>query len=110
MINGNPTFTETSPGPIFSLGRIVATPAALTVMTTHGVDPMDLLRRHQCGDWGNLHPDDAAENIFALTSGARLLSSYALKSSQMGGADAPVIWVITGPSRALTTLLTPEDY
>ncbi len=97
--------------PLFSPGQIVATPAALSAMNAHGVDPMDLLRRHVCGDWGNVHPDDAAANVLALTTGTRLLSSYALDGGALdAGTRSAIVWVITGHDRELTTFLLPEDY
>ncbi len=41
-------------GPLlFTLGQVVATPGALKVLDAHGVLPLDLLKRHVCGDWGN---------------------------------------------------------
>ena len=41
--------------PLFRLGRVVATPAALALLEKHGVASVTLLnRRHQSGDWGDL--------------------------------------------------------
>jgi len=35
----------------FTLGQIVATPGALEVMKTEGIDGVALLSRHITGDW-----------------------------------------------------------
>lgn len=40
--------------PKFSLGQTVATPGALDALSAAGQTPMDLLRRHIAGDWGDL--------------------------------------------------------
>ncbi len=99
-----------SPRPLFSPGQIVATPAALAAMNSHGVDPMELLLRHVCGDWGNVHPDDAMQNALAIANGTRILSSYTLDGSRSVGTRSSEIWLITGHDRELTTFLLPEDY
>jgi hypothetical protein len=35
----------------FALGQIVATPGAIAVMKTKGIDGLELWRRHVTGDW-----------------------------------------------------------
>ena len=90
-------------GPLFPLGRLVATPNALQVLETLHIDPLTLLQRHVQGDWGDLDPVDQQANQAALQDGARLFSSYHLT------ADVRV-WVITEADRSVTTLLMPEDY
>lgn len=62
--------------PLFGLGRLLATPAALDVLTKAQCHPAELLQRHQCGDWGELCMSDAQSNLEALVTGARLLSVY----------------------------------
>ncbi|MBK9444092.1 MAG: hypothetical protein IPN53_23505 [Comamonadaceae bacterium] len=62
--------------PIFQVGQIVATPSALAFMDKHHIEPLDLLRRHQQCDWGDLDQHDRAANLAALKDGSRLLSSY----------------------------------
>lgn len=93
----------------FTPGQIVATPAALNLLTQHQVSADELLCRHLSGDWGDaLCSEDKALNDAALTNGARLLSAYRV------GADA-VLWIITEAEddqglRSATTLLLPGDY
>jgi len=89
--------------PRFAPGAILATPAALAALGEASIPPQSLLRRHLCGDWGDLDDLDRQQNNFALAMSARLLSSYALP----GGAK---VWVITEADRSATTILLPEDY
>lgn len=89
--------------PKFSLGQIVATPAALALLEEHHVSPLDLLARHVSGDWGELPAEDAALNNVSLKTDGRLLSSYPI-------APNTKVWVITEWDRSVTTVLRPEDY
>ena len=73
----------------FALGQIVITPNALDHL-----DPADIgacLRRHACGDWGNLDPHDVTENELSLKAGFRLLSA--------GRGDARLLLVGKGERR-----------
>jgi hypothetical protein len=62
--------------PLFSLGRIVATPAALALLASAGVSPAEHLVRHQSGDWGEVPAQDARENELSVREGFRIISSY----------------------------------
>ena len=55
-----------SGGPLFPLGRAVATPGALAALDLAGVLPEALLARHERGDWGDLGEDDRRMNDEAL--------------------------------------------
>jgi hypothetical protein len=88
---------------LFSLGNIVATPAALEAMTDAGINPLSLLRRHAAGDWGDLDAEDKTENDFSLTRYLRILSSYKLPTGDK-------VWIITEADRSATTFLLPSDY
>ena len=87
---------------LFPLGQVVATPGALAYLEAHQVDALDLLARHQHGEWGQLDPEDIQANNDALTNGDRLLSSYPVGEGK--------IWVITEWDRSATTLLLPSEY
>jgi hypothetical protein len=89
--------------PLFPLGRVVATPAALELMAQSDVDAFDLLKRHQRGDWGTLSEEDARENGRSILLGYRVLSSYPIAGEKR-------IWIITEADRSITTLLLPSDY
>ncbi|CAN5703636.1 hypothetical protein BH11PSE13_BH11PSE13_45230 [soil metagenome] len=106
--NRNAGTAATCPRPaLFPLGRIVATPAALTALKDAGASPFSLLERHQHGDFGDLGREDEKSNHDAVRSGARLLSAYT--------ADTTRVWIITEAedswgTRASTCLLLPEEY
>ncbi len=58
---------------LFNPGTIVATPGAME-LADQGINLTAYLQRHLSGDWGDLCPEDIAENDFSLTNGYRLLS------------------------------------
>lgn len=95
------------PPALFSLGNVVATPAALAVIQKHGASIQQLLARHQTGDWRDeLCTNDRDANWRAAFSGERVLSAF-----NIGTADQPVkIWIITEWDRSVTTILRPQDY
>jgi hypothetical protein len=88
--------------PLFRLGQIVATRDVLAHLGHHSIATDPYLKRHVCGDWGMVPPEDARANCLAVQHGARILSSY-----DIGGKR---VWVITEADRSVTTLLFPEEY
>jgi hypothetical protein len=62
----------------FLLGQLVATPGALTALSQANQDPVELLSRHQHGDWGELPEEDKKENEFSVLNNLRILSAYIL--------------------------------
>jgi hypothetical protein len=89
--------------PQFSLGQLLATPAALRLLTDHGIQYSTLLQRHSGGDWGDLDEHDRHQNHFAVRAGLRILSSYRV-------AESDKVWIITEADRSCTTILLPEEY
>ena len=89
--------------PLFSPGRLVATPGAIALLERTDKSPLEFLSRHLRGDWGDLCPEDKTENELSLKYGFRLLSSYQATETEK-------LWVITEADRSLTTLLLPEEY
>lgn len=92
----------------FAPGQIVATPGAIETLQAAGQQPIEFLRRHLAGDWGDVDEDDKALNDSALIDGSRLLSAYETKAGTR-------LWVITEAvgddnRRASTCLLLPSDY
>lgn len=87
----------------FQLGMIVATPGALAALDEAATNAEDLLIRHMSWDWGEIPPEDAEQNIYAVTHGLRIMSCYPL------GTEVR-IWIITEADRSATTLLLPEEY
>jgi hypothetical protein len=70
---------------LFTLGRVVATPAALAAIEKSGQQPGDFLARHVSGDWGDLDAHDMAGNEFGLKHGFRLLSAYRTSAGAVQG-------------------------
>lgn len=89
--------------PRFSLGQLVATPAALQALADAGQSPLEFIRRHQAGDWGEVSEEDKRENEFSVIHGFRVLSAYTLRTGVR-------LWIITEADRSATTLLKPEEY
>ncbi len=87
----------------FALGQIVMTPGTAAAFAATGERPFPFLARHQQGDWGEVSPEDAAENNFSVTHGFRILSAYALR-------DGTRIWILTEADRSATTILLPDEY
>lgn len=87
---------------LFPTGRILSTPAALEHLTRSGSSPLDIIRRHTSGDWGDIHPDDRTLNDEAVRNGSRLLSAYRIGSER--------IYVITEWDRSATTILLASEY
>ena len=95
--------------PLFALGRTVATPGALAAFAQAGDDPRSYLRRHVCGDWGDLDHEDKQANDNAVAHEGdkdrqgRVLSAYKLRNGRKS-------WLITEYDRSVTTILLPEEY
>jgi hypothetical protein len=120
------TPASTAFAPRFALGELYYTLGAQEVLQRYQISPLNLLKRHVSGDWGELCSEDAEANEEALTCGARLMSSYLLSSPSGDGnsenelngnnesdgkALKPVkIWLITESDRSVTTILLPDEY
>jgi hypothetical protein len=80
----------------FSVGRLVATPGALDVVTHEEV--FTFVERHRSGDWGDVCPEDWAANDQAKLDKRRIFSAYTTASGHR-------IWIITEWDRSITTIL-----
>ncbi|MEI7795657.1 MAG: hypothetical protein WCI06_03385 [Methylococcaceae bacterium] len=87
---------------LFPLGRTLSTPAAREELNELNYSPLDLLRRHMSGDWGDLDIDDLDANDAALINGSRIFSAYIIEGVKF--------WVITEADRSSTTILLPSEY
>jgi hypothetical protein len=85
--------------PRFPLGKTYATPGAIAL----GIDLAAYMRRHHCGDWGDLCDEDKQANEDALIHGDRILSHYKLASGKR-------LYIITEADRSSTCVLLPEEY
>ncbi|TDK63707.1 hypothetical protein [Sapientia aquatica] len=88
--------------PLFKLGSVVATPAALKFCETQKINPLLLLGRHIAGDYGDLSIEDVEANVHAVQHDLRIFSSYQFGSEK--------IWIITEADRSSTCLLMPDEY
>ena len=93
--------TQPAPLAVVRLGRIVATPNALSQIDNQ--DILAALQRHQAGDWGDVCNEDRQANDRAVQEGTRLFSVY-------HSGKKIKFWVITEADRSVTTVLMPEDY
>ncbi len=88
----------------FGLGQLVATPGALEALEAANTSPAELLGRHRSGNWGDVDKEDWQANERALGEGTRLLSAYALPTTN------ETVWIITEWDRSATTILRPDEY
>ena len=91
----------------FTPGVLLATPGASEAFEKNGQTPLEFLRRHISGDWGDLCEEDRQANDHALIDGSRLLSAYKLK-------DQTKVWAITeavgdNGRREATTFCSPRN-
>jgi hypothetical protein len=87
----------------FLLGRVVATPGALSALEKAEQLPAAFLDRHVNGDWGEVPDADKQENEVAVEQGLRILSAYTTSAGDQ-------MWIVTEADRSATTLLLPEEY
>lgn len=90
------------PGPVFPLGRIVATPNVLRAVTERDDLAIGVVR-HGMADWGEVTHGDWLANDAAMIEGGRILSIYRSRKGV-------TFWIITEADRSATTVLLPEDY
>jgi hypothetical protein len=89
--------------PKFTLGSLVATPAALEALERASQSPAEFLSRHAAGDWGDVDANDRKLNDAAVNNGERIPSAYkTLKGERL--------WIITEADRSSTCILLPEEY
>jgi hypothetical protein len=86
----------------FPLGQVYFTRGVLDQLSNSAAVPA-ALARHAVGDWGDVSPEDAAENDFSVSRHLRILSAYVAENGTR-------FWVITEADRSATTVLLPEEY
>jgi hypothetical protein len=105
--------------------RVVITPIAAELLKSTGIDPVELVRRHQAGDWGDVCASDEAINDRGLSKGSMLMSTFRLvdikQLAEMPMSQCSQLLtdlIITDAAmnkrkplqRHITTVLTREDY
>jgi hypothetical protein len=86
----------------FDVGQVVITQGARECLGKVCVDVVELLGRHQGGDWAEMELGDQQENEFSLKNGLRIFSRYTYGDVKF--------WVITEADRSATTILLPSEY
>src|SRR5262249_44308668 len=94
--------------PLFELGQVVATPAALKAIEESGDGTGDFLTRHAFGDWGNLFDEERERNNFAVRTDGHLVSA-------VGRGTGVTIRAATAAAdasgqRPTTTILLPGEH
>jgi hypothetical protein len=95
--------------PKFTLGQVVATPAALELLNQCHEMPLTYLMHHASGNWGDLCSEDKHMNDEAIAHEGdpermgRVMSSYKLPNGEK-------LWIITEADRSSTCILLPEEY
>jgi hypothetical protein len=102
---------------LFPLGTVLATRGALSALRCCGFQPIDLLAKHVCGNWGDVVAEDSVANDLAVTGSMRILSVHRLVDADLLAAmprtqreRQKTIWIITEWDRSVTTLITPSEY
>jgi len=88
--------------PLFTLGKLCATPGALEACEESGIAVITVLRRHVFGDWDALSDRDAAANRPAVQHGYRILRAYTLSQGQRRS-------IITEEDRSMTTHMLADE-
>jgi hypothetical protein len=89
--------------PRFRVGWIVVTPAALVALLESQESPESLVYRHLEGDWGDVTPEEWAENEYAVSHGERVVSVFHTRHGRR-------LHVVTDANRYAATILVPEDH
>ncbi|MGF6094891.1 hypothetical protein [Pseudomonas sp. 18175] len=67
------------------------------------LDPLPYVRRHICGDWGDVREEHRRYNDAAVELGGYLLSSYVL-------GDGLALCILTEADRRLTAMFLLDEY
>ena len=86
---------------LFPTGKWTITPAAISLLAHHHIDPAGIIWRHQAGDWGDVNLDQAMANNDAVLLGGPILSTY------RAGRDLVCIETVDGG--VITRIFTSED-
>lgn len=86
---------------LFPTGKWTITPAAISLLAHHEIDPAGIIWRHRAGDWGDVDLDQTMANNDAVLSGGSILSRYRV------GRD--VVSIETADRGADTRIFTSKD-
>ena len=93
---------RTVSNPLFPLGKIVATPGAISALEEAGQNPGMFLERHQAGDWGDCDEADSKENDLSVREGFHIFSVFHARPLARRSGSSPKR---TGRARASCCLM-----
>ena len=103
--------------PLFALGELVVTQGAEGLLRQAAIPVVELLERHQRGDWGQVDAVDMRQNALGVRLGLRIRSAYDISISRV--ATTPdgaltitrlnTVWIVTSPDRRRTTVFLPRE-
>jgi hypothetical protein len=85
----------------FPLGEVSTTRSAFERLHALGLEPSDLIARHQVGDWGDVDDADLAMNEESLNETQRFFSVYEIEAERF--------WVLTSADRSTTIVFLPGN-
>lgn len=88
---------------MFELGKIAVTHSAESALRDAQQSADEFVARHKAGDWGDVTEETRRANAEALKDGLRLESVYHTKRGEK-------LLVVTDADRALTSVMTPEEF
>lgn len=89
--------------PRFPFGGLTISRCVDTLIRQDLLDPLPYVRRHICGDWGDVRAEHRRYNDAALELGGYLLSSYVI-------SDGLDLCVFTEADRNLTAVFLLDEY
>lgn len=89
--------------PRFPLGGLTISPCVDALIRQDLLDPLPYVRRHICGDWGDVRAEHRRYNNAALELGGYLLSSYTI-------SNGLALCIFTEADRNLTAVFLLNEY
>ncbi|WP_285421776.1 hypothetical protein [Pseudomonas sp. efr-133-TYG-23] len=89
--------------PRFPFGGLTFSSRVDALIRQDLLDPLPYVRRHICGDWGDVRAEHRRYNDAALELGGYLLSSYTI-------CDGLDLCIFTEADRGLTAVFLLDEY
>lgn len=88
--------------PLFPLGELLTSPGVIRF----GINLDRLLRRHQCGDWGDICPEDREANDRAIANGEAILSQYPVTTAP---GSTSIVIIMSEDDRSYTVIYLDSE-
>lgn len=89
--------------PRFPFGGLTISRCVHALIRQDLLDPLPYVRRHICGDWGDVREQHRRYNEAAVALGGYMLSSYAI-------SDGRDLCIFTEADRSLTAVFLLDEY